>query len=68
VADVLAHADPDNVKVLRHTYATKANAERAARAEWQRIQRGWLRSGSRWRGRPELLPELPAVERVEGGD
>ncbi|WP_412842338.1 phage late control D family protein [Cupriavidus metallidurans] len=62
VADVLAHADPDNVKVLRHTYATKANAERAARAEWQRIQRGVASFRiTLARGRPELLPELPAV-------
>jgi len=37
---VQAAPNPDNVKVPRHTYASKSNAERAARAEWQKIQRG----------------------------
>lgn len=60
-ADVLANSDPDNLKVLRHTYATKSNAERAARAEWQRIQRGVASFRiTLARGRPELFPELPA--------
>jgi phage protein D len=54
--------NPDNVKVLRHTYASKANAERAARAEWQRIQRGMAAfTVTLARGRPDLFPELPAV-------
>jgi len=62
--DVLANANPDNVKVLRHTYATKANAERAARAEWQRIQRGAATFRiTLARGRPEVFPELRAVVR-----
>jgi len=60
-ADVIDNRNPDNVKVLRHTYATKANAERAARAEWQRIQRGVAAFRiTLARGRPELFPELPA--------
>lgn len=64
VADVMADASPDNVKVLRHTYASKANAERAARAEWQRILRGVATfSITLARGRPELFPELPATVR-----
>lgn len=61
VGDVLVNSDPDNVKVLRHTYATRANSERAARAEWQRIQRGVASFRiTLARGRPELFPELPA--------
>jgi uncharacterized protein len=60
-AGVIENANPDNVKVLRHTYANKANAERAARAEWQRIQRGVANFRiTLARGRPELFPELPA--------
>lgn len=56
--------NPDNLKVLRHTYATKSNAERAARAEWARIQRGVATLGiTLARGRPDLFPELPAVVR-----
>ncbi len=58
---VTASPNPDNVKVLRHTYATKSNAERAARAEWARIQRGVATfSITLARGRPDLFPELPA--------
>ncbi|MWL87143.1 phage late control D family protein [Cupriavidus sp. SW-Y-13] len=61
-ADVIDNRNLDNVKVLRHTYATKANAERAARAEWQRIQRGVAAFRiTLARGRPELFPELPAT-------
>lgn len=61
---VIANPNPDNVKVLRHTYASKGNAERAARAEWQRIQRGAASfSITLARGRPDLFPELPAVVR-----
>lgn len=62
VTDVIANPNPDNVKVLRHTYASKANAERAARAEWQRIQRGVASFRiTLARGRPDLFPELPAI-------
>ncbi|MGO4660195.1 contractile injection system protein, VgrG/Pvc8 family, partial [Ensifer sp. 2YAB10] len=61
---VAAYPNPDNVKVLRHTYATKANAERAARAEWARMQRGVATfTLTLARGRPDLFPELPAVVR-----
>lgn len=50
----------DNVKTLRHTYANQKNAERAARAEWERLQRGVAQfSITLARGRPELFPELP---------
>lgn len=55
----------DNVKVLRHVYASKANAIRAARAEWRRLQRGMATfSITLAVGRPELFPDLPA--RVSG--
>lgn len=51
----------DNVKTLRHVYATKANAERAVRAEWRKIQRGMATfSITLAIGRPEVFPDLPA--------
>lgn len=53
-----------NTKELRHTYASKTNALRAARAEWQRIQRGVATfSWTLARGVPELFPEVPATVR-----
>ncbi|WP_420874501.1 phage late control D family protein [Pandoraea nosoerga] len=53
-----------NTKELRHTYASKTNALRAARAEWQRIQRGVASfSWTLARGVPELFPEVPATVR-----
>ncbi|WP_343661263.1 hypothetical protein [Ralstonia sp.] len=56
-----AAPNPDNVKVLRHTYASKSNAERAARAEWQKIQRGVATFNiTLARGRAELFPSLHA--------
>ncbi|MDQ8022199.1 MAG: phage late control D family protein [Moraxellaceae bacterium] len=55
----------ESVKVLRHVYASKANADRAARAEWRRLQRGAATfSITLAHGRPELFPDLPAT--VEG--
>ncbi|BCM11215.1 phage late control D family protein [Ralstonia nicotianae] len=58
---VAAQPNPDNVKVLRHTYASKANAERGARAAWRRIQRGVATfSITLARGRPDLFPSLHA--------
>ncbi|OIT10749.1 phage tail protein [Ralstonia solanacearum] len=60
-ATVAAQPNPDNVKVLRHTYASKANAERGARAAWCRIQRGVATfSITLARGRPDLFPSLHA--------
>ncbi|REE92628.1 phage late control D family protein [Cupriavidus plantarum] len=64
VANVIErpNPNPDNVKVLRHTYASRTNAERAARAEWFRIQRGVASFRiTLARGRPDLFPELPAT-------
>ncbi|NWK44890.1 phage late control D family protein [Ralstonia pickettii] len=58
---VQANPNPDNVKVLRHTYASRSNAERAARAEWQKIQRGVATFNiTLARGRAELFPSLHA--------
>lgn len=55
----------ERTKTLRHTYASKLNAERAARAEWQRLQRGLATfSLTLARGRADLFPELPVT--VEG--
>jgi hypothetical protein len=49
----------DNLKELRHTYADQASALAAARAEWQRLQRGTATlSYTLAKGRPELIPEL----------
>ncbi|KTT31179.1 phage late control protein [Pseudomonas oryzihabitans] len=49
----------DNVKDLRHTYADQLSALRAARAEWNRLQRGTATLTYQLAlGRPELMPEL----------
>ncbi len=54
----------DDIKTLRHVYASQENAKRAARAEWRRMQRGMAEfSITLCRGRPELFPELPATVR-----
>lgn len=51
---------PRNCKNLRTTYAGKAEAEEAARAEWQRIQRGEYQFSLQLAlGKPELLVESP---------
>lgn len=63
--DDLLAGSGDNVKTLRHVYASKRNAERAARAEWDKLQRGVAKfSITLAKGRPELFPELPT--RVQG--
>jgi len=54
-----------NVKILRHTYASKENAYRAAKSAWEQLQRGAATfSLTLARGRPDLFPELPV--RVKG--
>nr|WP_244149797.1 phage late control D family protein [Xenorhabdus thuongxuanensis] len=54
-----------NVLVLKHTYAYKSTAERAAKTEWERIQRGVASFSIQLaKGRPELFPEMPV--RVQG--
>lgn len=55
----------ENVKVLSRTYANRANAERAAKMTWERIQRGAATfSITLAKGRGDLFPELPV--RVSG--
>ena len=50
----------ENVKHLRYIYASQKNAERAAKAHWQRLQRGVAEfSITLAMGRPELITELP---------
>lgn len=50
-----------NFKVLRHIYATEATALQAAKAAWEKIQRGVAEfSIALDHGRPEIFPELPA--------
>ena len=49
-----------NVLTLSHTYATKENAGRAAKAQWEKIQRGVASFSIQLaRGRAELYPEMP---------
>lgn len=50
----------DNVLLLRHTYATKTNAQRAAQAKWQQLQRGVAKFSLQLaQGRADLTPETP---------
>jgi phage protein D len=49
----------ENLKDLRHTYRDQQSALRAARAEFNRLQRGSATlSYTLARGRPDLIPEL----------
>lgn len=49
----------ENMKTLRHTYASQANAKHAARTEWRRLRRGMAQfSLTLARGRPDLFPDL----------
>ena len=51
-----------NLKELRHTYASRTNALRAARAELARIQRGLATFQiTLARGRADLFPEVPVT-------
>lgn len=55
-------ASADNIKTLRHIYANKTNAIRAAKAEYMRIKRGTsLFSLNLATGRPEISPEHPVT-------
>lgn len=52
----------DNLKILRHVYASKEYAHRAARAEWRKLQRGMAEfSINLAQGRAELIPETPVT-------
>lgn len=56
--------DSENVKELRHVYANQSNAMRAARAEWEKLQRGVAEFQiTLAKGRPELYPEQPTTVR-----
>ncbi|MEN3802094.1 hypothetical protein ABDZ32_16085 [Aeromonas veronii] len=56
--------DIENVKELRHVYASQSNAMRAARAEWEKLQRGVAEFQiTLAKGRPELYPEQPTTVR-----
>jgi hypothetical protein len=60
--DASMTASADNLKVLRHIYANKANAIRAAKAEYTRLKRGTSTFGLTLAlGRPEISPEQPAT-------
>ncbi|EOT1168262.1 phage late control D family protein [Cronobacter turicensis] len=53
--------EADNVFVLTTTYASKAQAMRAAQAKWDKLQRGVAEfSITLARGRAEIYPETPA--------
>lgn len=50
----------ENVLVLSRTYANASNARRAAKANWERIQRGAAQFSIQLdKGRAELYPEIP---------
>ena len=52
----------EGIKTLRHIYASKATATRAAKATWQRIQRSMATfSITLAVGNPELFPETPVT-------
>ncbi|MFM5577136.1 phage late control D family protein [Aeromonas veronii] len=56
--------DSENIKELRHVYASQSNAMRAARAEWEKLQRGVAEFQiTLAKGRPELYPEQPTTVR-----
>lgn len=62
VVDEAIAPSADNMKTLRHTFSSQANAKRAARTEWRRIQRGMAQfSLTLARGRPDLFPDLRAA-------
>lgn len=53
-----------NFKVLRHIYVTEATALQAAKAAWEKLQRGVAEFSitlEHWR--PEIFPELPSKVR-----
>ncbi len=51
-------------KVLRHVYANRTNALRAADAEWKRLKRGMATFAiTLAEGRADLFPELPVTVR-----
>ena len=54
------NSDGEKTKTLRHLYASRAAAERAARAAYKKLKRGRaVFSISLAVGRPDLAPETP---------
>lgn len=54
-----------NVLTLSHTYANKNNAERAAKAAWEKMQRGVASLSIQLaKGRADIYPEMPV--KVQG--
>ena len=54
----------EQTKTIRHTYANKENARRAARSEYLKLSRTMASfSITLARGRPDLLPDAPAQVR-----
>ncbi len=50
----------ENVLILRTTYASKNNAQRAAKSNWERLQRGAAKFSIQLaKGRADLYPEVP---------
>ncbi|CNF41714.1 late control gene D protein [Yersinia rohdei] len=50
----------ENVLTLRTTYASKYNAQRAAKSNWERLQRGAAKFSIQLaKGRADLYPEVP---------
>ncbi|MDA5542791.1 phage tail protein [Yersinia rochesterensis] len=50
----------ENVLTLRTTYASKHNAQRAAKSNWERLQRGAAKFSIQLaKGRADLSPEVP---------
>lgn len=50
----------ENVLVLNRTYANRSNAERAAKAQWERLQRGVASFSLQLaEGRADLYTEMP---------
>lgn len=57
--DYLVGTD-ENVLVLNHTYANRSNAERAAKMQWERLQRGVASFSLQLaEGRADLYTEMP---------
>lgn len=56
------YSSAEDVKTLRHVYASKTNAKRAAEAALKKAKRGVAQfSINLAEGRPEITPELPAT-------
>jgi phage protein D len=59
---VAIESGADNIKTLRHVYASPETARNAAHTEWRKLQRGMAEfSITLAHGRPDLTPEQPAA-------